>query len=392
MAGDKYWDKYFPTMRDQLLKMQNDNDGSWEGDGIGQTYGTAIALISCNYHTSFCPFTSGDDLITAEAQGQETAVNSATPNTFQAVNELPPWRFTNRRDRLSLTTNCGRPRRPGPAGASSHDGLREQMAARGRRPGRSDRAADDRHLRPRPLHARRRARAGEDADGQHAGRMPVAQLQPHSVHARPDAQRHHRHRSAAGRPRNAATRHLRFVHGPIFTNILLADEINRTPPKTQAALLEAMQERQVSAGGKRHGLPDPFFVLATQNPIEQEGTYPLPEAQLDRFMFKVYVGYPTPDEERQIYRLHDRQRDRSRLRKVLDGRGNSAFARDGAQRAGIRSLLDYAMALVRATRAGEAEAPRYIRKWVSWGAGPRAGQALILGRESPGRAATAARR
>ncbi|MHC5537800.1 AAA family ATPase, partial [Singulisphaera rosea] len=103
--------------------------------------------------------------------------------------------------------------------------------------------------------------------------------------------------------RNTGARELRFVQGPIFANLLLADEINRTPPKTQAALLEAMQERQVTAGGHRHVLPDPFFVLATQNPIEQEGTYPLPEAQLDRFLFKIYISYPTPDEERRIYRL-----------------------------------------------------------------------------------------
>src|SRR6478609_420603 len=103
--------------------------------------------------------------------------------------------------------------------------------------------------------------------------------------------------------RASGARELRFVPGPIFANLILADEINRTPPKTQAALLEAMQERQVTAGGHRHVLPDPFFVLATQNPIEQEGTYPLPEAQLDRFMFKVFVGYPTPNEERRIYRV-----------------------------------------------------------------------------------------
>src|SRR5882672_5036807 len=103
--------------------------------------------------------------------------------------------------------------------------------------------------------------------------------------------------------RASGARELRFVHGPLFANLVLADEINRTPPKTQAALLEAMQERQVTAGGHRHKLPEPFFVLATQNPIEQEGTYPLPEAQLDRFLFKVFVGYPTADEERQIYRV-----------------------------------------------------------------------------------------
>ena len=118
------------------------------------------------------------------------------------------------------------------------------------------------------------------------------EFQPHPVHARPDAQRHHRHRGPAGGPGDAARGELRFVRGPVFANMVLADEINRTPPKTQAALLEAMQERQVTAGGHRHPLPDPFFVLATQNPIEQEGTYPLPEAQLDRFLFKVFVGYP----------------------------------------------------------------------------------------------------
>src|SRR5437879_10817868 len=103
--------------------------------------------------------------------------------------------------------------------------------------------------------------------------------------------------------RQSGARELRFVRGPIFANLILADEINRTPPKTQAALLEAMQERQVTAGGRRHPLPNPFFVLATQNPIEQEGTYPLPEAQLDRFLMKVYVRYPTEEEEMQIYRL-----------------------------------------------------------------------------------------
>src|SRR3954464_2457266 len=103
--------------------------------------------------------------------------------------------------------------------------------------------------------------------------------------------------------RTTGARELRFVRGPIFANLILADEINRTPPKTQAALLEAMQEHQVTVGGRRHALPDPFFVLATQNPIEQEGTYPLPEAQLDRFLFKIFINYPTPDEERRIYRL-----------------------------------------------------------------------------------------
>jgi MoxR-like ATPase len=177
--------------------------------------------------------------------------------------------------------------------------------------------------------------------------------------------------------RQTGARHLQFMRGPVFTNILLADEINRTPPKTQAALLEAMQERQVSAGGRRHGLMDPFFVLATQNPIEQEGTYPLPEAQLDRFLFKVYVGYPTPDEERQIYR-RTTGAEMEHITKVLDGLEIPHLQKI------VRSVpisdhcLDYVMALVRATRSGEPNSPAYISRWISWGAGPRAGQSLIL--------------
>ncbi len=177
--------------------------------------------------------------------------------------------------------------------------------------------------------------------------------------------------------RATGARQLRFVPGPVFTNVLLADEINRTPPKTQAALLEAMQERQVSAGGHRHPLAEPFFVLATQNPIEQEGTYPLPEAQLDRFLFKVFVGYPTRDEERQIYRVTTGTEHKV-LTKVLSGHEIPVLQEL------VRSVpisdhcLDYAMALVRATRADEPGKPAYIDKWVSWGAGPRAGQGLVL--------------
>jgi MoxR-like ATPase len=177
--------------------------------------------------------------------------------------------------------------------------------------------------------------------------------------------------------RSTGARELRYVRGPVFTNVLLADEINRTPPKTQAALLEAMQERQVSAGGQRHVLPDPFFVLATQNPIEQEGTYPLPEAQLDRFLFKVFVGYPTPEQERQIYRITTGVADNA-LVKVLSGQEIPQL------QALVRRVpvgdhcLDYAMHLVRSTRPDEPGRPDYIEKWISWGAGPRAGQALVL--------------
>jgi MoxR-like ATPase len=177
--------------------------------------------------------------------------------------------------------------------------------------------------------------------------------------------------------RATGARQLRYVQGPVFTNVLLADEINRTPPKTQAALLEAMQERQVTAGGRRHALPDPFFVLATQNPIEQEGTYPLPEAQLDRFLFKVFVGYPTPEEERRIYRVTTGV-EQQPLEKVLS-QEEIPELQALVRRVPISDhCLDYAMAIVRATRPAESEKPAYIGKWVAWGAGPRAGQALVL--------------
>ena len=137
--------------------------------------------------------------------------------------------------------------------------------------------------------------------------------------------------------RQIGARELRFVQGPIFANLVLADEINRTPPKTQAALLEAMQERQVTAGGRRHALPDPFFVLATQNPIEQEGTYPLPEAQLDRFLFKIFITYPKPEEERRIYRLTTGVDDHE-ITPTLDRRAHRGLAARGAARAGFRPL------------------------------------------------------
>ena len=175
--------------------------------------------------------------------------------------------------------------------------------------------------------------------------------------------------------RATGVRELRYVPGPVFANILLADEINRTPPKTQAALLESMQERQVSSGGVRHALPNPFFVLATQNPIEQEGTYPLPEAQLDRFLFKVFVGYPTREEERQIYRRTTGSAAEG-VEKVLDGQEIPPL-QDLVRRIPISDhTIDYAMALVRATRGSEG--PAYVSKWISWGAGPRAGQGLVL--------------
>ncbi len=173
-------------------------------------------------------------------------------------------------------------------------------------------------------------------------------------------------------------RDFKFLQGPIFSNIILADEINRTPPKTQAALLEAMQERQVSVGGNRMPMKRPFFVLATQNPIEQEGTYPLPEAQQDRFMFKIFVSYPKWDEEFDIIRLTTTAKE-IQLSKVLDGRRIEEL-QEIIRRVPVSDhAIQYAMRLVRATRVLEGDAPEIIREYVSWGAGPRACQYLILG-------------
>jgi MoxR-like ATPase len=165
-------------------------------------------------------------------------------------------------------------------------------------------------------------------------------------------------------------RQYKFLPGPLFTNMILADEINRTPPKTQAAMLEAMQERQVSAGGKSHLLPAPFFVLATQNPLEQEGTYPLPEAQLDRFLLYIRVDYPTPAEEWEIARRVTGGQ-MGRIAPLLTGDDILAL-QDLVTRVPISDqVLGYAWALVRATRPNTQEAPDFIHRWVAWGAGPR---------------------
>ncbi len=179
----------------------------------------------------------------------------------------------------------------------------------------------------------------------------------------------------------SGTRELRFIPGPVFANVLLADEINRTPPKTQAALLEAMQERQVTVGGKRHPLPSPFFVLATQNPIEQEGTYPLPEAQLDRFMLQVKVDYPTEDEEFDIVRSTTGG-TRAVIEKVL-GHEDLVRLQEIVTRIPVADhVIRYALQLTRLTRRAEGESngvPSFVRDFVTWGAGPRASQCLILG-------------
>ncbi len=172
-------------------------------------------------------------------------------------------------------------------------------------------------------------------------------------------------------------RRFTFIAGPLFANIILADEINRTPPKTQAALLEAMQERHVTAGGTTYPLPDPFFVLATQNPIEQEGTYPLPEAQLDRFMLNVLVPYPTADEELEILRRTTGD-ESPVLAPALSGERILALQHLVRRIPVADHVFQYARDLVRASRPSEPESTERVRKWVSWGAGPRAGQSLIL--------------
>jgi MoxR-like ATPase len=178
--------------------------------------------------------------------------------------------------------------------------------------------------------------------------------------------------------RETGQREFHFIQGPLFHNVVLADEINRTPPKTQAALLEAMQERQVSVGQTRHLLSDPFFVLATQNPIEQEGTYPLPEAQQDRFMFKVFVDYPSFQEEKQIAKQTTTLQVDD-IQRVLTGEDILEVQKIVRQVPVTDHVVEYALALVRQTRVKEAGAPEFIKEWLSWGAGPRAVQNLLLG-------------
>jgi len=178
--------------------------------------------------------------------------------------------------------------------------------------------------------------------------------------------------------RATGTRAFKFLKGPIFGNVVLADEINRTPPKTQAALLEAMQEHQVTIGGDRHPLPEPFFVLATQNPIEQEGTYPLPEAQLDRFMFNIYVDYPDEDEEFEIVRQTTADQ-KPKVEKVL-GRDEVLALQSIVRKVPVADhVIRYAMQFSRLTRKEKGQVPDFVQKFVSWGAGPRASQYLILG-------------
>lgn len=171
-------------------------------------------------------------------------------------------------------------------------------------------------------------------------------------------------------------RAFKFLQGPIFANLVLADEINRTPPKTQAALLEAMQERKVTVGGVDHKLPSPFFVLATQNPIEQEGTYPLPEAQLDRFLFMIQVGYPTDAEEDEIMRRS--ALEVPSIEPILDGEQIEQLQRISRQILVSDSVVEFARRITRATRPGQQDAASFASKLIQWGAGPRASSNLVL--------------
>jgi len=177
---------------------------------------------------------------------------------------------------------------------------------------------------------------------------------------------------------DTGARNFRFVEGPVFTNILLADEINRTPPKTQAALLQAMQEHEVTIGQTTYPLPDPFFVIATQNPIEQEGTYPLPEAQLDRFMFNIKVEYPSLAEEEQIL-SSTTSGEKPEIRKVLSAKAIQFLQKQINQIQATPLTINYIARLVRATRPSDPSAPEFVKELVDWGAGPRAGQYLIAG-------------
>ena len=178
--------------------------------------------------------------------------------------------------------------------------------------------------------------------------------------------------------KSTGARERRFLEGPIFSNIVLADEINRTPPKTQAALLQAMQEREITIGTTTYNLKPPFFTIATQNPIEQEGTYPLPEAQLDRFMFNIKVGYPTADEEEKILAAAS-SNEKPEVRKVLSAKAIINLQKLVHSVAVSEYIIKYVARIVRATRPNEPDSPEFIQELVDWGAGPRAGQFLIAG-------------
>jgi len=178
--------------------------------------------------------------------------------------------------------------------------------------------------------------------------------------------------------RSTGKRSYRFIQGPVFANVLLADEINRTPPKTQAALLEAMQEYRVTVGGVTYPIQEPFFVLATQNPIEQEGTYPLPEAQMDRFMFNIKIDYPSEADERKIITATTSE-DVTELDVVMKGEEILRMQKLVRKLPVSEHVVNYTLAITRSTRPNQPDCPDFVKKWVSWGAGPRAAQCLVIG-------------
>ena len=178
--------------------------------------------------------------------------------------------------------------------------------------------------------------------------------------------------------KDGSSRHFEYIKGPIFANIILADEINRTPPKTQAALLQAMQEYEITAGNMTFGLDLPFLVIATQNPIEQEGTYPLPEAQLDRFMFKINIGYPSADEEMEIVRRTTSGKDEE-IKPILNGEKIVEMQKTIQKIPVPENVIDFAVNLVRSTRPDNENVPEFVKTFINWGAGPRASQYLIIG-------------
>ena len=307
MAGDQYWDKYFPGARDQLLAMQSP-DGSWQGDGIGEIYGTSIATIILQLPYKYLP------IFQRECIGGDAILSTATVEIDLA--ELEELRSAYNQIREQIARQI--------VGQTEVvDQLLIAVFARGHCilegvPGLAKTLM---------VHSLAQSLSLEFTRIQF-----TPDLMPSDITGT----------EMLYEDRQSGARELRFVRGPIFANLILADEINRTPPKTQAALLEAMQERQVTAGGHKHTLPDPFFVLATQNPIEQEGTYPLPEAQLDRFLFKIFITYPTPEEERRIYRITtgaDATRDHADARWRTD-RGVAAAGEAGADLGPLHRLRD----------------------------------------------------
>ena len=390
MAGDQYWDKYFPGARDQLLAMQSP-DGSWQRrrDRRGLRHRHRRDHLAASVQVS-AGFSALEDLSRrweGEAPSEPDEAAGAARTEPRPPGTGPTLNHKGGDAILSTTTTDEIDLAELQELRKAHDQIREQMARQ---------IVGQNEVVEQLLMAvfARGHCILEGVPGLAKTLMVHSLAQSLSldftrIQFTPDLMPSDiTGTEVLYEDRQTGARELRFVQGPIFANLVLADEINRTPPKTQAALLEAMQERQVTAGGRRHVLPEPFFVLATQNPIEQEGTYPLPEAQLDRFLFKVFITYPKPEEERRIYRLTTGVEEHE-ITPMLTGERITALQRVVRRVPVSDHCLDYAMDLVRATRGPAHGGPAYINEWVAWGAGPRAGQSLILAAKA--RAALAGR-